>query len=105
MGTDRASEAPSPAGVRVLHRDAGERPFIVFWEVTRACTLACRHCRANAMPQHHPEELTTDEARQVIDDLAALGSPRPILVLTGGDPFERADLIDLVRHAAASGLP
>lgn len=89
----------------MLHRDAGERPFIVFWELTRACTLACRHCRANAMPHHHPEELTTDEARQVIDDLAALGSPRPILVLTGGDPFERADLIDLVRHAAASGLP
>lgn len=91
--------------MRLLHQDTGERPFIVFWEVTRACTLACRHCRANAMPQHHPDELTTGEAMRVIDDLASLGSPRPILVLTGGDPLERADLIDLVRYATSQGLP
>lgn len=89
----------------MLHQDTGERPFIVFWEVTRACGLACRHCRASAVPHRDSFELTTDEGMRVIDDLAALGSPRPILVLTGGDPFERPDLIDLVRHASASGLP
>ena len=89
----------------MLHQDTDERPFIVFWELTRACTLACRHCRADAMPHRDPLELTTDEGRRVIDDLAALGSPRPILVMTGGDPFERSDLLDLVGHAAASGLP
>jgi radical SAM protein len=99
-----ASPVRAPSGVRVLHHDVAERPFIVFWEVTRACTLACRHCRADANPNHHPMELTTHEAFAVIDDLAALGSPRPILVLTGGDPFERDDLVDIVRHGADSGL-
>ncbi|MDO8362650.1 MAG: TIGR04053 family radical SAM/SPASM domain-containing protein [Actinomycetota bacterium] len=105
--TSAPEHAPEqvPVGVRMLHQDTAERPFIVFWEITKACGLACRHCRASAVPQRHPLELTTEEGMRVIDDLAALGSPRPILVLTGGDPFERADLIDLVRHADSQGLP
>jgi radical SAM protein len=90
--------------VRSLHLDVHDRPFLVIWEVTRACELACRHCRADAIRQRHPLELTTDEGRQLIDDLAALGPPRPILVLTGGDPFERDDLTQLVAHAASAGL-
>ncbi len=90
--------------VRSLRRGTDEQPFIVFWEVTRACGLACAHCRADAISTRDPRELSTDEARRLIDDLAAYDAPRPILVLTGGDPFEREDLADLVRYATDRGL-
>lgn len=90
--------------LRQLHHDLDERPFIVIWEVTRACQLACRHCRADAIPHRDPLELSTDEGRALLDDLAAYGAPRPMVVLTGGDPFERPDLVELVRHGTAQGL-
>lgn len=90
--------------VRTLRRGTDDRPFIVFWEVTRACGLACAHCRAESNPHRDPHELSTAEARALIDDLAAYPAPRPILVLTGGDPFERDDLADLVRYATGNGL-
>lgn len=90
--------------VRSLHFDVHDRPFIVIWEVTRACALACAHCRAGAITRRDPRELSTDEGFALLDDLAALGAPRPIVVLTGGDPFERADLAELVRHGSSAGL-
>ena len=93
-----------PAGARRLRFDVGSRPFLVLLELTRACELACRHCRADAMLDADPDELTTDEVRRVLDDLASLGAPRPIVVLTGGDPLARADLDDIVHHGAAAGL-
>jgi radical SAM protein len=80
-------------------------PFIVIWETTRACALACVHCRAEAIPQRHPDELTTDEGRRLIDRVRAFGDPPPILVLTGGDPLRRPDIADLVAHATARGVP
>lgn len=92
------------AGVRVPRLDLDRRPFLVLFELTRACDLACRHCRAEAQPLRHPDELTTAEVQAVLDDLAGLGPPRPIVVLTGGDPFKRADLVQLVRHGASLGL-
>lgn len=82
--------------------DLNERPFLVFWEVTRACALACKHCRAVAQPRSHPEELSHEEALALIDDLAALNPP--MLVLTGGDPMMRSDLLELIRHASGKGL-
>ncbi len=90
--------------IRRLHTDVGDRPFIVIWEVTRACALACAHCRADAMPCRDPRELTTEEGFALLDDLAASPPPRPMVVLTGGDPFERADLAALVAHGTAAGL-
>lgn len=94
----------NPTGVRVPRLDVDRRPFLVLMELTRACDLACRHCRAESQPARHPDELTTSEVRAVLDDLAGLGPPRPIVVLTGGDPFKRADLADLVAHGAGLGL-
>jgi AdoMet-dependent heme synthase len=79
-------------------------PFIVIWEATRACALACVHCRAEAVPHRDPGELTTDEGRALIDRVAAFGPPRPLLVLTGGDPLRRPDIVDLVAHGTARGL-
>lgn len=95
--------APS-GGVRQVRFDLGSRPFLVLLELTRACDLACRHCRAESVPDRDPEELTTAEVGALIDDLAALGAPRPVLVLTGGDPLKRPDLTSIVRHASLSGL-
>jgi radical SAM protein len=91
-------------GVRRLHFDLDTRPFLVLFEVTRACDLSCRHCRAEAQPERHPDELTTAEVTGVLDDLAGVGAPRPIVVLTGGDPFKRADLRRLVEHGSSLGL-
>lgn len=82
--------------------DLNERPFLVFWEVTRACALACQHCRAVAQPQPAPDELTTEQSKKLIDELATLAPP--MLVLTGGDPMMRRDLLELIRYAADKGL-
>jgi radical SAM protein len=90
--------------VRHLRHDPRQRPFIVIWEVTRACQLACVHCRADAIPLRDPLELTTDQGRRLLDEIASLGAPRPLMVLTGGDPFERPDLVELVAHGTAAGL-
>lgn len=76
-----------------------EAPHVVTWEVTRACELHCRHCRARAIPHRDPDELTLPEMLPVLDDLAqGFGHP-PILVLTGGDPLERPDLDGIIRAA------
>jgi radical SAM protein len=79
-------------------------PFIVIWETTRACALACVHCRAEAIPRRDPAELTTAEGIRLIDRVAAFGAPPPILVLTGGDPLRRPDVVELVAHARRRGL-
>ncbi len=82
--------------------DFAERPFILFWEVTRACALACRHCRAIAQPQAHPDELTHEEAMALVDKIADLAPP--MLVLTGGDPMMRRDIFDIITRATERGL-
>ncbi len=92
----------APAKPELLSVDFDERPFTVAWEVTRSCALACLHCRAEAQPQRHPDELTTTEARDVIDELADLAPP--VLVLTGGDPMMRPDLLEIVEYAVGRGL-
>ena len=83
--------------------DLNRDPVVVFWEVTLACALACRHCRAEAMPQRHPLELSTVECRRVLDDLATFDR-LPIVVLSGGDPFMRRDIFDIVEYGIAKGL-
>lgn len=77
--------------------DFSERPFIAIWEVTQACDLACVHCRASAQPDRHPMELSTEEGKALIDQIADMRVP--VFVLTGGDPIKRPDLFDLIRYA------
>jgi len=79
-----------------------ETPFIVFWETTQACDLVCKHCRADARPARDPGELTFAEGVRLLDEVRAMGCP--LVVLTGGDPAKRPDLIELVRHGSAIGL-
>ncbi len=85
-------------------RDYATSPMIVYWEMTQACGLACRHCRADAMTQPHPQELTNAESKNLLRQIAAFGDPLPHLILTGGDPLQRADLFDLIDDANALGL-
>ncbi|MCE1180254.1 MAG: TIGR04053 family radical SAM/SPASM domain-containing protein [Micrococcales bacterium] len=102
--TDVAPRTRPRTVVRHMRQDIDSKPFIVIWEVTRACQLVCKHCRADAQTHAHPRQLTTDQGRALLDDIAQWDAPRPLVVLTGGDPFERADLEDLVRHGTELGL-
>lgn len=97
----RAHHAPV---VRTVRHDINTKPFIVIWEVTRACALVCKHCRADAQHRAHPGQLTTEQGKQLLDDLAAYENPKPLVVFTGGDPFERPDLAELCRYATEKGL-
>ncbi|MFD9412616.1 TIGR04053 family radical SAM/SPASM domain-containing protein [Streptomyces sp. NPDC059989] len=90
--------------VRTPRHAVAERPFIVIWEATRACPLACLHCRAEAQTARHPEELDGADARRVMDGIAAFGRPGPLFVITGGDPFQRADLTELIAYGTSLGL-
>lgn len=86
-------------------RQFDDRPLLVFWETTKACLLACYHCRADAQRSPGPGELSTAEGRALIDELAALERPRPVLILTGGDCLMRPDIVDLAAHAQARSVP
>lgn len=90
--------------VRTLHHDLNERPFLLVWEVTRACQLVCRHCRADAHFKPDPMQLSTDEGKRLLDDIASYGAPRPMVILSGGDAFERDDLAELIQHGTDAGL-
>jgi MoaA/NifB/PqqE/SkfB family radical SAM enzyme len=80
------TESPRKRPVRLLHHDTAERPFIVIWEVTRACQLVCTHCRADAIRSRNPLELSTEQGKALLDDLAAFGTPRPLIVSPEATP-------------------
>ena len=84
--------------------DFNQRPFTVVWETTRACDLACIHCRAEARNKRDANELSFAETQGLIQGIKAFGSPYPIFVLTGGDPAKRADVFDIIKYARSEGL-
>lgn len=78
-------------------------PRLIFWETTAGCNLACIHCRRiTVADQLLPQDLTTQEAFTLIDQIAAFA--RPIFVLSGGEPLFRPDIFDIARHATEAGL-
>jgi radical SAM protein len=78
-------------------------PLMFYYEVTQSCDLVCKHCRASAQSQASDDELSTENALRLIDQVASF--PRkPHLVFTGGDPLKRADLFLLIDHAVKSDL-
>ncbi|TAJ81072.1 radical SAM protein, partial [bacterium] len=79
-------------------------PFLIYWEITRACDLACRHCRAEAIAQRDPKELSTSEAKNLLEEMREFGEPVPHLVVTGGDPLKRPDLFALLEYGVGLGL-
>ena len=76
---------------------------LIAWEVTRSCNLACKHCRGEAHPEPYPGELSTAEAKALIDTFTQVGNP--IIIFTGGDPMIRPDVYELVAYAHSKGLP
>ncbi len=82
-----------------------QAPILLFWETTKACLLACRHCRAEAIAEGVPGQLTTEEGMRLIDDLRTFTPRFPVIIFTGGDPFMRADLYELAAHARSYGMP
>ncbi|WP_157057816.1 radical SAM protein, partial [Calditerricola satsumensis] len=82
--------------------DFNRSPFLVIWEVTRACALKCLHCRAEAQYHRDPRELSTEEGKALIRQIREMGAP--LLVFTGGDPLMRDDLFELAVYAKEQGL-
>jgi radical SAM protein len=83
--------------------DFAHSPLVVFVELTQACDLVCRHCRACAQTRPDPRELGSAEMRLLMDQLAEFPKP-PMVVLTGGDPLKRSDIFEIVEYGAGRGL-
>jgi len=83
--------------------DTSRRPVVLVWELTQACDLTCDHCRADAKPERHPNELTTREGKALLEDARNFGEGQ-LVVLSGGDPLKRDDAVELVEHGDEIGL-
>jgi len=83
--------------------DFDRSPLMFYYEVTQACDLVCLHCRASAQEVADPSQLNTRQSRALIEQIASFPRP-PVLVLTGGDPLKRPDLLGLIGHATGLGL-
>jgi MoaA/NifB/PqqE/SkfB family radical SAM enzyme len=83
--------------------DFNHSPLILFYEITRACNLRCRHCRAVAQPHRNPRELAPEMSKALVVDARRVPKP-PLIVLTGGDPIKRPDVFDLIRFAVSQGI-
>lgn len=92
------------SALRHAPRDYSQTPLNIYWEMTQACALACRHCRAAAVPDPHPEELTTAQGIEFLRQISDFGEPLPHLILTGGDPLARPDLYELIDEARRLGI-
>jgi len=93
----RSRDLPS----HLLQFSSDKKPVVV-WNMTRACNLKCVHCYAKASESTHEKELTGQEARAMIDDLAEFGVP--VLLFSGGEPLVRGDLVELARYAVSKGM-
>ncbi|MDZ7688323.1 MAG: radical SAM protein [Halobacteriales archaeon] len=83
--------------------DTSRRPVVLVWELTQACDLTCDHCRADAKPERHPDELTTREGKRLLEEVREFGEGQ-LVVLSGGDPLKRDDAVELVEHGDENGL-
>jgi heme b synthase len=79
-----------------------DKPRLIFWELTKRCNLACKHCRAEAEDIDYSGELSLEQIRSVIDDIVKVS--KPILVLTGGEPLYRGDIFDIAAYARSKDL-
>jgi Fe-coproporphyrin III synthase len=85
----------------LLQFSEDKRPVVV-WNITRACNLKCVHCYAHATEGATGDELSTDEGRRMIDDLAGFGAP--VLLFSGGEPLVRKDMPELAAYAVEKGM-
>lgn len=85
--------------------DYNERPILIFYETTKACGLACKHCRASAMEKPLPDELSDNDAETFISSIRDFGKPYPVLILTGGDMMRRRNIELIIEKAEEYGIP
>jgi AdoMet-dependent heme synthase len=83
-------------------RSFEDAPFLVIWELTQACDLACVHCRACAIASRNPSELTAREGFRLLEEVRSFGDP--LMVFTGGDPLKRPDVFTLLEKSVSLGL-
>ena len=93
---------PVPKKMDLGNFDFDQKPFLVCWETTNACDLACVHCRASAQSEPAPDELNFEESMRLVREVHGMGTP--ILVFTGGDPLKKKRLDDLIRYGKSLGL-
>ena len=104
MTTDLVKPQSHHAARGHAPRDYSLTPLNVYWETTQACALACRHCRASAMPEADPQELSFEDGVRMLHEIKGFGDPLPHLILTGGDPLAKARLFELVDEAHRLGI-
>lgn len=85
----------------LLQFSSDKKPVVV-WNVTRRCNLKCMHCYAHATDEAAKEELSTEEGKRLLDDLAEFGSP--VVLFSGGEPLVRQDLVELADYAVRHGM-
>jgi len=95
-------EGPDADQAAEFRRNRANQLRVMFWELTDGCNLKCVHCRASAQAQRSPDELTTDEAFALVDQITEFASP--ILILTGGEPLYRPDVFEIAEYADRKGL-
>ncbi|MFQ5796147.1 MAG: TIGR04053 family radical SAM/SPASM domain-containing protein [Candidatus Bipolaricaulia bacterium] len=100
MEPSQVAESRGKIGGRIF----SETPLLVYWELTRACDLACQHCRAEAMNRRDPCELGLSEAKALIRQIRSFGDPAPHLVLTGGDPLKWPGFFKLLEYGTSLKL-
>ena len=93
---------PPPHQRMMVAKTASQRRPIVVWNLTRTCNLKCVHCYTDSASQAYAGELTTDECKRVLDDLADFGIPA--VLLSGGEPLVRPDFFELAAYARQLGL-
>lgn len=108
MGPDETCEYYMKLGASPKAAANSEKfvPLIISWNVTRKCNLECSHCYINAStvkhPEQHTDELTTEEAKKMIDQIAEVS--RPMLILSGGEPLLRKDIFEIICYGTEKGL-
>ena len=103
MGDEQNCPGTGLAQGRSMAFHFDDAPKRIYWELTRACDLACLHCRASADSRANPRELSTHTVYRILNEIAA--ECKPHIILTGGDPLKRRDFFNIVKHTVDLGLP
>ncbi len=83
-------------------KNAPHVPLVLSWNVTRKCNLKCSHCYINAAKEELRDELTTQEGKDLMDQISEVS--RPLLILSGGEPLLRPDIYELIRYGVSKGF-
>ena len=85
--------------------DYNQKPILIFWETTKACGLACRHCRASSLEHSLPDELSDQEGISFVKSITEFGKPYPVLILTGGDMMRKHNIGNIIETCEQYGIP